>query len=132
MALNPMQRIQSRKLLLALGLTTAAFAGQQVYADPPPWAPAHGKRAQQHRYTYYPEYGFYYAPESKMWFWLEGSDWRVGASLPGDYRGYATGGISIELGTERPYEEHNLVVEHYGQPKKMKHNNKNKGKDKDK
>jgi hypothetical protein len=116
-----MKRKSAAQILMALALTTG-LAGHQVYADPPPWAPAHGKRAkQQHAYTYYPDYGFYYSPETRMWFWLEGSDWRIGASLPLDYERYATGGVSIELGTERPYEEHNLVVERYGKPKKVKH-----------
>jgi hypothetical protein len=104
--------------LVAIGLISATCA----YADPPPWAPAHGARAKQHAYTYYPDYGFYYAPETQMWFWLEGSNWRIGASLPLDYRPYATGGISIELDTERPYEEHDVVVKQYGKPKKIKHN----------
>lgn len=113
-------------LLLLTFALTLGLVGQPVYADPPPWAPAHGKRAKQHPYTYYPEYGFYYAPESSMWFWLEGSDWRIGASLPLDYRPYATGGVSIELGTDKPYEENDLVIERYGKPKKMKGNNKHK------
>ena len=121
-----MKRYRSRLLLISMAMMIGG-TGQLAYADPPPWAPAHGKRAkQQHPYTYYPEYGFYYAPETRMWFWLEGSDWRVGASLPLDYRPYASGGISIELGTERPYEEHSAVVEHYGKPKKLKHDKKNK------
>lgn len=121
-----MKQPTTRSLLLPLALL-AAVACQHVYADPPPWAPAHGKRAkQQHVYTYYPEYGFYYAPESRMWFWLEGSDWRVGASLPLDYRPYASGGISIELDTDKPYEEHDLVVERYGKPKKIKNDKKHK------
>jgi hypothetical protein len=117
-------RTYQTRLPLALGLSIGLLAGPQVYADPPSWAPAHGKRAKQHSYTYYPEYGFYYAPESRSWFWLEGSDWRVGVTLPSEYQPFAKGGISIELGTERPYEEHNFVVEHYGKPKKIKHGKK--------
>lgn len=121
-----MTSTQTQRLLLAAGLSVGLLFGQNVYADPPPWAPAHGKRAKQHPYTYYPEYGFYYAPESRTWFWLEGSDWRIGATLPGDYQPFAHGGISIELGTDRPYEEHRYVTEHYGKPKKMKHDKKSK------
>lgn len=120
-----MKRPPASLLLLTCALTIG-LAGQQVYADPPPWAPAHGKRAKQHPYTYYPEYGIYYAPESRMWFWLEGSDWRIGASLPLDYKSYATGGVSIELGTDKPYEENDFVVEHYGKPKKLKGKHKHK------
>lgn len=71
-----MQYHRTRQLILASIL--AAGLGEQVaWADPPSWAPAHGRRAkdaQQHAYTYYPEYGFYYAPETRMWFWLDGDN----------------------------------------------------------
>jgi hypothetical protein len=110
-------------LLCGSGLLMAAPA----WADPPPWAPAHGQRAKQYHYTYYPDYGIYYAPESRLWFWLDGDNWRFGASLPLDYRPYATGGgVSIELGSERPYDEHGVVVERYGKPKKIKAKKHNK------
>ncbi len=87
-------------------------------ADPPPWAPAHGYRAKQHSYVYYPEAEVYYAPESRMWFWLSGGNWRFGASLPVEYRPYTTGGVSIVLEADRPYVQHTYVVERYGKPGK--------------
>ncbi|SFS19662.1 hypothetical protein SAMN05216570_4082 [Dyella sp. OK004] len=97
--------------LLVLGVACAA----PVWAGgPPPWAPAHGWRAKHH-YTYYPEGEVYYAPDTRMWFWLDGGSWRSGISLPIDFQGYVrTGGISIDLDDERPYVEHTYVVEHYG------------------
>lgn len=106
----------SRKLLfgavfLALGVACAfpAAAG-----GPPPWAPAHGWRAKHH-YTYYPEGEIYYAPESRVWFWLDGGNWRSGVSLPVDFQGYVrTGGVSIELDADQPYVRHDYVIEHYG------------------
>ncbi len=82
-------------------------------ADPPPWAPAHGYRAKQHRYIYYPRYDVYYAPETRLWFWLDGEHWRVSAGLPGDI--VVSGpGVAVVLSTERPYEENTYIVEHYG------------------
>ena len=98
-----------------------------AWAAPPPHAPAHGYRAK-HAYVYYPEREIYYAPETSRWFWIDGGDWRVGTRLPDPYQQFTSGGIHIELGTERPYTEHAYVVEHYGKgpkkgkkPKKHKH-----------
>ncbi len=45
-------------------------------ADPPPWAPAHGYRAKEYRYVYYPHHEVYYAPATQHWFWLDGGRWR--------------------------------------------------------
>lgn len=83
-------------------------------ADPPPWAPAYGYRAKQHRYVYYPAYEVYYAPETQLWFWLDGGRWRVGASLPTGVVVAGVPGVSVVLGAERPYREHAYVVERYG------------------
>ncbi|MDI3259306.1 MAG: hypothetical protein QJR02_06385 [Sinobacteraceae bacterium] len=94
----------------------ALFAAA-AWADPPPWAPAHGYRAkQEYRYVYYPQAQVYYAPDTHVWFWLNGGNWQFGASLPVIYQQYATGGVSITLDTDRPYTEHAYVVEHYGGP----------------
>ena len=46
--------------------------------------------------------------------WREGDAWRSGVELPPAYRGYiTTGGVTIDLDTERPYERNDWVVEHY-------------------
>jgi len=84
-------------------------------ADPPPWAPAHGYRAkQQYRYVYYPRHEVYYAPETQLWFWLDGGRWRAGASLPVGIVVADAPGVAVVLGSDRPYVEHDYVVEHYG------------------
>jgi len=110
------------KKVSMLGSAIALVAGVGVQmpapADPPPWAPAHGYRAKQYSYVHYPSAEIYYAPESRMWFWLSGGNWRFGASLPVEYRPYATGGVSIVLETERPYVQHTYVVERYGKPQR--------------
>jgi hypothetical protein len=83
-------------------------------ADPPPWAPAHGYRAKQHRYVYYPSQEVYYAPETRVWYWLDGGRWRFGASLPVGIVVAGVPGVSVVLTTERPYEAHSYVVERFG------------------
>lgn len=103
------------KLLFCTALAAAsALPVVPALADPPPWAPAHGQRAKQYRYVYYPDYQVYYAPETRMWFWLGGGQWRAGVSLP---TGIAVGGVpsvSLVLDTGVPYERHDYVIQQYG------------------
>lgn len=98
----------------ALALLGGWLAASPALADPPPWAPAHGYRAKQYRYIYYPQYEVYYAPETRLWFWLDGGRWRFGAALPAYLPLVGVPGVSIILGSDRPYYEHPLVIEHYG------------------
>lgn len=103
--------IAAASLLVSwLALPAAALA------DPPPWAPAHGYRAKQYRYIYYPRHEVYYAPANQLWFWLDGGRWRVGTSLPTGIVVAGFPGVSVVLGTERPYEMNAYVVERYGKP----------------
>lgn len=97
-------------LVIAAAMAAAPAA---LLADPPAHAPAHGYRAK-HRYVYYPSQEIYYEPERGLWFWLDGGDWEFGLSLPTYYRQYTSGGISIELDTDKPYTEHHSVVSQYG------------------
>lgn len=115
-----------------------------VLADPPPWAPAHGRRAhaqaaQEYTYVYYRNtVPLYYAPQQGLWFWMAGSNWQFGATLPVQYQQYTTGGISIQLGTARPYEQNAYVVQRWGGPRhghhdghRRKHHDKHHGHDRD-
>ena len=42
---------------------------------PPPWAPAHGFRRNR-GYYYYPGCDVYYRPADRVWFYIEGGNWR--------------------------------------------------------
>jgi hypothetical protein len=109
------------KTLPRLLLIATLTAGLPALAAPPDHAPAHGYRAK-HSYVYYREREIYYAPETRLWFWLDGGSWRFGAGLPVGYQQYTSGGITIELDSDRPYTEHRYVVETYGKgPKGKKH-----------
>ncbi len=100
--------------LIAFAVAGAGLVAPVASADPPPWAPAHGWRAK-HRYVYYPSAEVYYAPETRMWFWLGGNGWQAGVSLPVALQGYvSTGGVSIDLDVDRPYLRNDYVVRHYG------------------
>lgn len=56
-----------KKTILGLSLAAVALPVTPVFADPPPWAPANGRRAKQNQYR-----GDYYA--GPVW---EGRDGRV-------------------------------------------------------
>jgi len=95
---------------------------------PPPWAPAHGRRAK-YCYHYYPASYLYLDTGRAIYFYYSGGDWRASVSLPvgisinrGEY-------VVLEMETDRPYQYHSDVVRHYppGQAKKAY-----KGKDKGK
>lgn len=75
--------------------------GRKTKGGPPPWAPAHGYRAK-HQYRYWPRNRVYYDTGRRLWFWLSGSSWRAGISLP---VGLNLGGgyVSLEMGTSKPY-----------------------------
>ena len=88
---------------------------------PPPHAPAHGYRAK-HKYRYYPSRYVYYDTGRRLYFYLSGDNWEVGASLPSHIRVGLGDSVSLELDTDRPYIHHKEHVKKYppGQLKKKK------------
>ena len=88
-------------------------------SGPPPHAPAHGYRAKHH-YRYYPTCSVYYDSGRKLYFYLKGDNWEVGASLPGSIRVGLGDYVSMELETDKPYTYHADHVKRYppGQMKK--------------
>jgi hypothetical protein len=52
-----------RKTLLAIAAAALTLPAAPAFADPPPWAPAHGKRAKD-RAALYDNYGRYYEPRA--------------------------------------------------------------------
>lgn len=79
---------------------------------PPPWAPAHGYRAKR-GYYYYPGCNVYYRPDDHMWFYLEGDNWRLGASLPTHIHIDFNRSVSLEMDSDRPYVRHRDVAAYY-------------------
>jgi uncharacterized protein YcfJ len=51
-----------RKIILALAAAALTLPAAPAFADPPPWAPAHGKRAKDR--AIYDSYGRYYQPRA--------------------------------------------------------------------
>lgn len=68
----------------------------------------------KHEYVYYGDHEIYFRPETKTYYWRENSQWQSGTQLPTASRSYVTtGGLTVELDTERPYEQHSAVVTRY-------------------
>jgi hypothetical protein len=89
---------------------------------PPDHAPAYGYRAR-HLYRYYPNERTYYDVERQLYFFFEGGDWHMGATLPGYIR-LSSEFVNIELDTDKPYEQYSTHARKYppGQMKqKQKH-----------
>jgi len=92
---------------------------KRTKGEPPPHAPAHGYRAKR-QYRYYPSCSVYYDTHRKLYFFLEGDNWRMGVSLPQglhvDQRAY----VSIEMDSDTPYTHYKEHQRKYppGQSKK--------------
>ena len=91
---------------------------------PPPWAPAHGRRAK-HTYWYYPSHYVYYDVGRKVYFYIEGDGWRMSAQLPSRIHLAYADHVQIELETEKPFQYFSEHKKKYP-PGQLKNKNKNK------
>jgi len=79
-------------------------------SGPPDHAKAHGYRAK-HTYRYYPAAQAYYDVDRKAYFYLEGDNWRVSASLPISLKAKLGDCVTIGMDSDKPYtgfQEHRL------------------------
>lgn len=97
-------------------------------AGPPPWAPAHGRRAR-YTYRYYPGARVYYEGGRGVYFYYRDGQWQVSATIPVGIRIDVDNFVTLEMDTDRPYEYHDEVVKRYP-PGQQKNKGKKKGKDK--
>lgn len=100
-----------RKLIMAAALATATLtsvSATPVFADPPPWAPAHGRRAKDA--AIYDRYGRYYEPNrlsynDRIWRGRDGRYYcRRGNGTTGLVIGAAAGallGSRLRIGQDR-------------------------------
>jgi hypothetical protein len=85
--------------------TVATHTPPPAKGGPPPHAKAHGYRAK-HKYHYYPREEVYFDPGRGMYFFLDGRNWRMSASLPGSLQINLSRYVTIEMEHERPYVEY--------------------------
>jgi len=83
-------------------------------ADPPPWAPAHGyraKKAKRYYYYYYPAQQVYYSPVKQGYYYMSGSNWVFGPTVPAAIQ--LGNKVRVELGSPIPYSQHPYVIQQY-------------------
>jgi hypothetical protein len=81
-------------------------------SGPPPWAPAHGFRRNRD-YYYYPEAAVYFRPLDRVWFFLDGGNWRFGAQLPTTIRVDFERSVALTMESDKPFEFHRHVTNYY-------------------
>ncbi len=96
---------------------------------PPPWAPAHGHR-KKYKYRYYPDCSVYYDTGRGIYFYFEGDNWTVGASLPTSLYNDLGGHVEISMDTDKPYTSYSDHKKKYP-PSKTKKDKKQKWAHKD-
>ena len=93
---------------------------------PPPHASAYGYRAK-YSYRYYPSCSVYYDTYRKLYFYLEGPNWQISASLPHAIQVNLGDHVSIEMDTDTPYTHYQEHKRKYP-PGQLKKKGKNKNK----
>jgi len=106
-------------LLILLALTFSVpfdtMAQRHGHGGPPPWAPAHGYRAQV-RHVYFPEYNFYYDVQREMYIYMAGGNWLFSVSLPLMFARVDLPHaqmVELELYNDRPFIYNNFHREKY-------------------
>jgi len=97
---------------------------------PPPWAPAHGRRAK-YQYYYYPDAYVYFDTGRNLYFYFQNNQWQVSVSLPSGIRISVGEYVTLGMDSDKPYQYHSDVIKSYP-PGQLKKEDKDKGKDKDK
>jgi hypothetical protein len=76
---------------------------------PPPWAPAHGRRAK-YTYQYYPGLQVYFDPVRAHYFWFSSGTWLSGPELPPELVLPETGFVTLGMDVREPFQFHGEVV----------------------
>lgn len=79
---------------------------------PPPWTPPPGVSLNRD-YYYYPGTNVYYRPADRIWFYLDGSNWRFGVTLPTSFRVDFDRSVTLTMATDQPYQFHDRVQVRY-------------------
>ena len=68
----------------------------------------------KHHYVYYGDHQIYFAPDSKTYYWQSNGQWTSGTTLPPEDQSYIkAGGMEIDLDTDKPYTQDEIVIKKY-------------------
>jgi hypothetical protein len=99
---------------VTLGVTIGGGSAGSVTkhkGGPPPWAPAHGRRAK-YKYRYWPDRQVYFDAGRGLYFWIDAGYWKVGVHLPADLN-LAGASLSLEMDVAKPYKWQREVAKRY-------------------
>lgn len=98
---------------VSLGVAIGGSAGSvtNYKGGPPPWAPAHGRRAK-YKYRYWPDRQVYLDAGRGLYFWIDAGYWKVGVHLPADLN-LAGASLRLEMDVAKPYEWQREVAKRY-------------------
>ena len=101
----------------SFGIMIGSRPHPEVYSagkdtGPPPWAPAHGRRAK-YTYRYYPGSRVYYEEGRGVYFYYRDGQWQVSASIPVGIRIDVNDFVTLDMDTDIPYEYDGEIVKRY-------------------
>jgi hypothetical protein len=68
----------------------------------------------KHHYVYYGDHQIYFSPDTKTYYWQSNGNWTSGTALPAEDQAYIkTRGMEIDLDTDKPYTQNEVVIEKY-------------------
>jgi hypothetical protein len=68
----------------------------------------------KHHYVYYGDHQIYFSPETKTYYWRSNGTWTSGTALPPEDQAYIkTRGLEIDLDTDKPYTQDEVVIKKY-------------------
>ena len=68
---------------------------------------------QMYSYRYYPSCSVYYDIDRSLYYYLEGDDWIISASLPGNLEWKLGDYVKIDMDTDKPYIDHKKHVKKF-------------------
>ena len=110
-------------MILTLVFSLDTFGqGKEKQKGPPPWAPAHGYRAQT-RHIYFPEHNFYFDIQKSVYIHMSGENWQVSANLPS-----ILSGVDLKIAVKVELDLDTDTPQKYNSDHKVKYKGKVKGK----
>ena len=68
---------------------------------------------QKYSYRYYPSCSVYYDIHRRLYFYREGDNWKIFASLPSNFNGKLDDYVKVEMNNDKPYLEYDKHVKEY-------------------
>ena len=102
----------NRSIIAVLSLTAFAVAAPVMAQDQT--VVEKTTTTTKHHYVYYGDHQIYFAPETKTYYWQSNGQWTSGTALPPEDAAYIkTRAMEIDLDTDKPYTQNEIVIKKY-------------------